>query len=41
MFVVERLDVDETLRVVELINGIVKVSKLKTVLVVFDVNPAA
>ena len=35
-----RFDVDATFRVVELMNGIVSVSKLNTVLVAFDVKPA-
>jgi hypothetical protein len=37
---VSRLDVDETFNVVELMNGIVSVSKLKTVLAALDVIPA-
>jgi hypothetical protein len=35
-----KFDVDETLRVVELIKGIVKVSKLKVIIDAFDVKPA-
>ena len=36
-----KLAVEETFRVVEFTNGIVRVSKLKIVLFVFDENPAA
>ena len=38
---VSRLAVLDTFRVVEFTNGIVRVSKLKTVLAELDVNPAA
>ena len=36
-----RFEVEDTFRVVEFTNGIVRVSKLKTVLVELDVKPAA